>query len=237
MTGLEEDLFPRQSVEDIVMSSPFPPATRSLGIVAAAIILPTALAYAVTLALGLAALTSPAQPIADPYFTILELLILVLAPAMVALMVAVHGWALARWRAFTLTAVCFMAMLAVITCSVHFVIVTLSRQPGFVDNPALAPLIAFRWPSLVYALDILAWDVFFALAMLFAAPAFAGAGLRAAIRLAMRTSAVLALAGLGGVALGNMALRNIGIAGYLGVFLVVDALLLVLFLRSDASPA
>ncbi|CAN5604180.1 hypothetical protein BH10PSE14_BH10PSE14_07690 [soil metagenome] len=101
-----------------------------------------------------------------------------------------------------------------------------SRQPGFVDNPAL-----------VYALDILAWDIFFALAMLFAAPAFTGTGLRGAIRVAMRISAVLALAGLSGVVAGDMALRNIGIAGYLGVFLVVDALLLVLFLRSDASPA
>ncbi|CAN5604346.1 hypothetical protein BH10PSE14_BH10PSE14_07700 [soil metagenome] len=67
-----------------MLSAPFPPATRSLGIVSAAIILPTALGYAVTLALGLAALTSPAQPLANPYFTILELLILVLAPAMVA---------------------------------------------------------------------------------------------------------------------------------------------------------
>ncbi len=217
------------------MSEPFSPVARRLGIVSATIILPTALAYAVTLALGLAALTSPAQPIGDPYFTILELLILALAPAMVSLMVAVHGWAPARWRAFTLTAVCFMAMLAVVTCSVHFAIVTLSRQPGLVDHPALAPLIAFRWPSVVYALDILAWDVFFALAMLFAAPAFAGTGLRAAIRLAMRTSAVLALAGLGGVVSGNMAVRNIGIAGYLGVFLVVDALLLVLFLRADTA--
>ncbi|MFA5962672.1 MAG: hypothetical protein WC804_01525 [Sphingomonas sp.] len=217
------------------MSEPFPPVARGLGLVSAALILPTALAYAVTLALGLASLTSPAQPIGDPYFTILELLILVLAPAMMSLMVAVHGWAPVRWRTFTLTAVCFMAMLAVVTCSVHFVIVTLGRQPGFVDNPALAPLIAFRWPSLAYALDILAWDVFFALAMLFAAPAFTGAGLRAAIRLAMRTSAVLALAGLAGVVSGNMAVRNIGIAGYLGVFLIVDALLLLLFLRADTA--
>jgi hypothetical protein len=223
--------------EDPAMSEPVPQSVRSLGIASAAIVLLAGLAYAVTLALGLASLTSPAQPIGDPYFTILELLILTLAPAMVALMVAVHGWSPAPSRVFSLTAICFMVMLALVTCSVHFVIVTLSRQPGFVDNPALDRLIAFQWPSVVYALDILGWDVFFALAMLFAAPVFVGGGLRAAIRIATRTSAVLALAGLGGVALGNMTVRDIGIAGYLGVFMIVDALLLVLFLRTEAGPA
>ena len=71
--------------------------------------------------------------------------------------------------------------------------------------------------------------------MLFAAAVFSGGGLARAIRLAMITSALLALGGLSGLIWGNMQLRNIGIAGYLGAFLVADAMLLLLFMRSGAG--
>ncbi len=87
----------------------------------------------------------------------------------------------------------------------------------------------------MYALDILAWDVFFPLSMLFAAPVFSGSRLAAWIRVLMIASAVLALAGLSGVVASDMQLRNIGIIGYLGVFLVVAVLLVVLFYRSEPN--
>jgi hypothetical protein len=48
----------------------------------------------------------------------------------------------------------------------------------------------------------------------------------------MITSGVLALGGLSGVIAGNMQLRNIGIVGYVGVFLVVAVLLAILFYRA-----
>ncbi len=48
----------------------------------------------------------------------------------------------------------------------------------------------------------------------------------------MIASGVLALAGLSGVVVGDMQVRNIGIVGYVGVFPVVAALLAVLFYRA-----
>jgi hypothetical protein len=89
----------------------------------------------------------------------------------------------------------------------------------------------------VYALDILGWDVFFALSMLFAAPVLSGGRLATLIRVLMIASGVLALAGLSGVAVGDMQLRNIGIVGYVGVFLVVAALLAVLFYRTEPQES
>jgi hypothetical protein len=68
--------------------------------------------------------------------------------------------------------------------------------------------------------------------MLFAAPAIRGSRLAAWIRVLMIGSGVLSLAGLSGVVAGNMQLRNIGIVGYVGVFLFVDALLAILFYRT-----
>jgi hypothetical protein len=122
-------------------------------------------------------------------------------------------------------------MRAWVTCLVHFCILTLSRQPEFAGQEWVPLVISFEWPSVAYALDILGWDVFFPLSMLFAAPVFWGSCLAAWIHVLMIASGVLALAGLSGVVVGDMQLRNIGIVGYVGVFLVVAALLVVLFYR------
>jgi acyl dehydratase len=67
---------------------------------------------------------------------------------------------------------------------------------------------------------------------MFVAPVFWGSRLAAWIRVLMIASGVLALAGLSGVVVGDMQLRNIGTVGYVGVFLVVAALLAVLFYRA-----
>jgi hypothetical protein len=109
----------------------------------------------------------------------LELEIIVMMPAIVALFVAVHAWTPARAKTLSLSSVVFMGVLAGITCSLHFVVLTLSRQAEFADQPWLPLFMTFEWPSVVYALDILAWDIFFALAILFAAPVFSGSRLAA----------------------------------------------------------
>jgi hypothetical protein len=55
-----------------------------------------------------------------------------------------------------------------------------------------------------YTLDILAWDVFFALAMLFAAPVFKDGKLETAVRFLLITSGVISFVGLLGVPFANM---------------------------------
>jgi hypothetical protein len=98
------------------------------------------------------------------------------------------------------------------------VILTLSRQPEFVGQSWVPLVLSFNWSSVAYALDILAWDISFALSMLFAAPVFRGSRLAAWIRTLMIASGVPALAGLSGVVAGDMQLRNIRIVGYVGGF-------------------
>jgi hypothetical protein len=210
----------------------FSATARRLGIFSAAGVVVLEVAYAITLAVGLLSLESPQEPIGDPMFSILEVLIIVMMPVMVALMAAVHAWAPPHVKTLSLTALVFMGLLAALTCSVHFVILTLSRQPAFAGQPWQPLVFSFRWPSVAYALDILGWDLLFALSMLFAAPVFGGSRLAASIRLLMVASGVLSLAGLSGVATGDMQLRNIGIVGYVGVFPVVAGLLAVLFYRA-----
>jgi hypothetical protein len=215
----------------------FTATARSLGIFSGAVTVILLVAYTVTLTVGLASLNSPDQPIGDPMFTILEVLIILMMPAMVGLMVAVHAWAPTHAKTLTLTAVVFMGLLAGVTCVVHFCVLTLSRQPEFTGQQWLSLVLSFKWPSVVYALDILAWDVFFPLSMLFAAPVFGGGRLAARIRVLMIASGVLSLTGLSGVVTGNMQWRNIGIVGYVGVFLFVAALLAILFYRTTPKEA
>jgi hypothetical protein len=219
------------------MSNEFTPTARRLGIASAAATVVLVVVYVVTLVIGLASLKSPNEPIGNPWFSMLEVEIIVMMPAIVALMVAVHAWAPAHAKTLSLTSVVFIGLLAGVTCSLHFVVLTLSHQSAFAGQSWLPLFMTFKWPSVVYALDILAWDVFFPISMLFAAPVFSGSRLTLWIRWLMIASGVLALAGLSGVALGNMQWRNVGIIGYVGVFLVVAVLLLVLFRRTAPREA
>src|SRR5215211_4435506 len=215
----------------------FTATARRFGIFSGSATVILLVAYAVTLIVGLASLGSPQEPIGDPMFTILEILIITMMPAMVALMVAVHSWAPMHAKTLSLTSLIFMSLLAGVTCSLHFCILTLSRQPEFAGQSWLPLVFSFEWPSVAYALDIVGWDVFFALSMLFAAPVFSGSRLASWIRVLMIASGVLSLAGLSGVVVGDMEVRNIGIVGYVGVFLVVVALLAVLFYRTIPQEA
>jgi hypothetical protein len=193
--------------------------------------------YAVVLVAGLLSLKSPQQPIGDPLFAILEILIILTMPLMVGLMVAVHAWAPAEAKAFSLMAVIFMSLLAALTVSVHFVLLTVGRLSAFAGLSWMPLFLSFTWPSVPYALDILAWDVFFALAVLFAAPAFRGNRLATWIRALMIASGVLALAGLSGVVFRDMQLRMIGVVGYAGVFPVAALLLAILFYQAKPREA
>ena len=211
----------------------FTATARRFGIFSGAATVILLVAYAVTLTVGLASLESPQEPIGEPMITILEILIISMMPAMVALMVTVHAWAPIHAKTFSLTSLVFMGLLAGVTCSLHFMILTLSRQPEFSGQPWQPLVFSFEWPSIAYALDIVGWDVFFGLSMLFAAPVFSGSRLAAWIRMLMIASGVLSLAGLSGVVVGDMQMRNIGIVGYVGVFVVVAALLTVFFYRAN----
>jgi len=213
------------------MSRPyFTDTDRRLGAVSALTAFIVLLAYAITLTIGLLTLPSPQEPIRGPIFSLLELLIIIVAPLMVVAMAAVHAYAAPEARGASRVALALMIVLAGITCSVHFVILTISRHPAAAALPPV--FLSFTWPSFAYALDILAWDVFFALSMLCGAFVFAGDRLSAWLRGSMLVSGGLSLAGLIGVPLGDMQIRLIGVAGYAGVSLVVFPLLAVLFLRA-----
>jgi hypothetical protein len=214
-----------------------PPRAQRMAIAAAVCVAVLCLVYAIVLAIGLATLPSPRHPIQDPWFTLMELLIIAIAPAMVLLTVGLLAQAEPARRPFAVASVAFMTACATLTCAVHFSVLTLSREAGFAGHDWARNVFAFQWPSVVYALDILAWDVFFPLAALFAALALPGSGLAAAARRLLYASAALAFIGLAGVPLADMQVRNIGILGYAVLFPVAAALMARLFSRQWPASA
>ncbi|MFB3766465.1 MAG: hypothetical protein ACE14P_14620 [Methanotrichaceae archaeon] len=209
---------------------------RTIGRVAAWAVFFLGLIYAVTTALGFLSLESPQDQIGDPYFSIMELLTIIMAPLMVVTMIAVHAYAPPEVKAYSFTALIFMIFLAGITSSVHFVILTVGHQVEATGLPWVPLFLSFKWPSVVYALDILAWDWFFALSMLFAAPVFKAGRLESTMRTLMIISGFLSLAGLIGVPLADMQIRNIGIIGY-GVMAPIVFLLLGIILGRTQNMA
>jgi hypothetical protein len=177
-------------------------------------------AYVVVFVVGFTSLGNLSKPLPDPYLAIAEVLILVMAPIMVALMLAIHACAPVRAKPFTQVALGWMLAAAAFTSTVHFVELTVARHIDHATFPGYERIFDFTWPSLLYAIDIAAWDIFFGLALLFAVPAFAR-GSKA--RAGLIASGSLCLIGLVGPFTNALGWRAIGIFGYTIVFALTSS--------------
>lgn len=204
-----------------------------LGVISAMAIVFLEVLYATALLGGLFALETPTDPISDPYFSAMELLILAMMPPIVLVTIAVHSLCDVDRRPLALAAVIFAALLMGVASAVHFSVLILSKDPLFSE---MNRILSFEWPSLVYVLDILAWDIFFSFAVVCMAFAFKGDGLGRWIRYLLIGSGVLAFAGLAGVFLQDMRVRNIGIVGYVGVFPIAVLLIAIHFRKLARRP-
>ena len=139
-------------------------------------------AYAVTSGLAFLSARSASAPISDPYLSIMSALVVLMAPFLVITMVAVHAYAAPEHKPYSLAALAFMVLLAGITSVVNFSLLSVARQPSADSSMWGAAFIPSGWPALPQALDFFAWDWFFAISMLLAAPVFRGSRLENAVR-------------------------------------------------------
>lgn len=171
-------------------------------------VLALSLVYVPVLIAGLVA-APPGSPVPDPYNAVLELLIIPISLAMVIAFVAVHRWAAPQRRLLSASALVLVALTAGITICVHSVLLTVGRQSDAASLPGYARLLSWTWPSVVFALDIVAWDLFLGVALLLAAPVLDGWPSRL-----LALGGVLCLGGITGAVIGDMSVRDIGIVGY-----------------------
>lgn len=191
--------------------------------------------------IGFLSLNSPSDPIGEPYLSIMASLIVLMAPFLVVTMVAVLAYAPPELKSFAYASLAFMILLVVTTSSVNFPLLTVSRQAVANSSPWLSLFLPYKWPAVAYALDLFAWDWFFALSMLFAAPVFRKGRLEKPVRALMIVSGVLGLLGLIWLPISPLQATVIGILGWGVAGPIVFLLLAKLFGRAhpelDQSPA
>lgn len=193
-----------------------------LGFLSSAAVVVVGAVYAIVLSLGFAR-HGLSEPIADPILAVMEALTLASALPLLLLSVAILRVASNDRRTWGMIALCFMVMFAMATSGVHFVELTAGRQMG---------TSGLVWPSTIYAVELLAWDVFLGAALLFAAIALGDRAPRTVRRL-VQVTGVLCLAGIIGPLTGNMRLQLVGVFGYAGLLPVAGFALSRWFRASD----
>jgi hypothetical protein len=132
----------------------------------------------------------------EPYLTILEVLMVLVAIALVVMMAALYSWAPAHAKTPALAALAFITIFAILTCGAHFVSLTVGRRIDERGTSVLVRQLSFaQWPTVALSIDLLAWDVFLGLSLLFVAPAFRGDRLQDLLRITMLTGGTLCLSG------------------------------------------
>src|SRR6202022_1154324 len=155
-------------------TSDWTPRSRLLGIFAGWTLFSMGIAYVVTMVAGFVAAGNLTDPVKDPHLAIMELLILVQAPMIIVMFGVIHAAAGRANRVLSPSAFALFCLMAGITISVHFVLLTFGRQVSAAAVPGFTQLFSWQWPSVFYALDILAWDFCFGLSLLAPAPIFGG---------------------------------------------------------------
>jgi hypothetical protein len=218
--------------------STWTPIDRRVGLYSAVAIVLISAVYILTGAIWLLSNLSVAQAEGleprEPYLAILETLILLFAPALIALFAAIHSYAPADKKTCGLAAFGFAVSLACTTGVIHFVQLTAVRR---IQNRTIAEAFAFYDPSgrlmPMLAADLAVWDFFLGFGLLFAATIFKGDKLQGAIRTSMIIAGALCLIGVSGPASSDMRFQIPAIFGYAFVFPFVCLLLAVLFARSE----
>ena len=150
----------------------------------------------------------------EPYLTAAEILSIAGALMQVGLVALIYECAPPRARTVSLAALGWMFSMAGLTVTVHFVQLTVARRIDVAATADLARLFGWEWPSLLYAIELVAWHLLFGLSLLLAASAFRGRGAEAAVRTGLRITGSLCIIGLVGPAVGDLSWRMIGAFGY-----------------------
>jgi hypothetical protein len=99
-----------------------------LGFWSARTIFPMEILYVAVFIAGFSSIRNTSKPLPDPYLAIAEVLILLMAPILVCLMLAIHECAPRQAKPFTRMALGWMFAAAAFTTVVHFVQLTVARH-------------------------------------------------------------------------------------------------------------
>lgn len=154
----------------------------------------------------------------EPYLSIAEALTIIGACILIVLMAAIHICAPGNVKVFSLTAFGWILLLAGFTIAVHFINLTLLKQLESGQRIEYARFVGWEWPSMLYAIELAAWHLFFGMSMFFTGLVFQGKGREKTARITLLLTGSLCLIGLAGPLIGNLYWRLMGVFGYGFIF-------------------
>ncbi len=181
---------------------------KQLGMYSAAALFSIGAAYFVTASIGIYQ-SGLDTPITGAILSLMEALTLLTAPLLISLWVAINAATPAERKIYSTVALCFAIVVAGLTSSVHFIGLTALLQVGEQG---------ISWPSPLYALELLAWDVFLGFALLATSCAYLGDGTKRLIRRGSFVTGIFCVVGVLGPITGEMRIQFISVIGY-GVLL------------------
>ena len=132
--------------------------------------------------------------------------------------------------------VCFAVLFAAVVCINRFVQLTVVQQaPAGANTPDLARFVPYSTESVMFALEMLGWGFFIALAAIFLAPLFSRGRLQLTIRWTLIAFGVLSLISVVGF-VSETPLTAVGFVAW-GPLLLALAILLALFFRTEGVPS
>src|SRR5262245_40561495 len=143
---------------------PWTPTDRRIGRSAAIAVVAIAAVYITTgtvwLASNFNSVTISTLAPSEPYLTIMEVLMLLLNPALIALFAVLHVYAPPGKKTYSLAAFSFVILLVAITSVVHFINLTVNRRT---TSTTVAEAFAFYHSqpnqiSPMFAAEMLGWD-------------------------------------------------------------------------------
>jgi uncharacterized membrane protein len=156
----------------------------------------------------------------------MEVLTIVSALAFLVLVLAVRCFAEERYRVYSLASTALGTLAVGCTLAVHFVQLTAVRQLWRTGARGDYRLI---WPSDLFAVEYLAWDLLIGLSLVVASFGFLELRATRPTGVVLMTSGVLCMAGFVGPISGRMIWQNIAVIGYAIVLPIAAALVARVF--------
>ena len=172
-------------------------------------------------------------PPAEPYISIVSVVSLASAPLFVFLWVILHNVTAPEQRIFTQTSLALIVIFATLTSINRYVALTVVRQSiamGITDG--LNWFMPYGWPSVMAAIEVLAWGFFLGLAFLSLAPVFRKGKFELAIFWTLIISGMFALIAVLGQVMNSVVLNMLGIIAW-GPGLIVLFSLLASWFRNS----
>jgi hypothetical protein len=181
------------------------PQQRKTGFISAIVLVVLGLAY-----LGLIIvmiLSGAGFPPIEPYLTLVNILVLITAVWMVFFWIILNQVVPEERKLFSQASFALIVIFATLTSINRYVGLTVVRQSLSTGNTnGLQWFLPYSWPSVMLAIEFLAWGFFFGLACLCLAPVFMKGKLERAIFWTLIATGILSLISLLGQVIGADAL-------------------------------